>query len=238
MLSKREKYLVVGTIVFASVALFIYFYYFPLKDEIKRLETQSEELSLKLDEAKSLAMKIENTKKEIESVKAEAAENMAILMDTIDEAEVLDYISNKTNYADGSSDISELTAILYEGVSGFNSDKDSEEGLADNLFYYKDITLSFNTNYVNLKDVLKAFETGEKYATLTSLQVKSVEENNLSVPSQDPDSEVPVSTANTSSYPLEIECGLCFYGEQPFWDASGEYTFMEGGNFSKTDLFK
>ena len=110
-LSKKEKYLVIGALVFASVALFIYFYYFPLKDEIKELERQSEEVSLKLDEAKSLAIKIENTKKEIESLKIEAAENMAILMDKIDEPEILDYISNKTNYADGSSDISDLIAI-------------------------------------------------------------------------------------------------------------------------------
>ena len=58
---------------------------------------------MELDEAKSLVVKIENTKKEIESLKIEAAENMAILMKNIDEPELLDYISNTTNYADGSS---------------------------------------------------------------------------------------------------------------------------------------
>lgn len=225
-LSKKEKYLVIGALVFASVALFIYFYYFPLKDEIKELERQSEEVSLKLDEAKSLAIKIENTKKEIESLKIEAAENMAILMDKIDEPEILDYISNKTNYADGSSDISDLIAISYESVSDHD------------LYYSNDILLSFNSNYDSLKEILKAFEAGDKYASLTTMNITSLEKDDSSVTNQGEGSEEAAGTINTSNYPLEIEFGLSFYGETPLWDGSGEYIFMEGGNFSKTDLFE
>lgn len=225
-LSKKEKYLVIGALVFASVALFIYFYYFPLKDEIKELERQSEEVSLKLDEAKSLAIKIENTKKEIESLKIEAAENMAILMDKIDEPEILDYISNKTNYADGSSDISDLIAISYESVSDHD------------LYYSNDILLSFNSNYDSLKEILKAFEAGDKYASLTTMNITSLEKDDSSVTNQGEGSEEAAGTINTSNYPLEIEFGLSFYGETPLWDGSGEYIFMEGGNFEKTDLFE
>ncbi len=228
-LSKKEKYLVIGFLVFASVALFVYFYYFPLKDEIKELERQSEEASLKLDEAKSLAVKIENTKKEIESLKIEATENMAILMENIDEPELLDYISNKTNYADGSSDISDLIAISYDSVSGHD------------LYYSKGISLSFNSNYNSLKEILKAFEVGDKYASLTSMHIVTSRKDDPSANNQVEGSEEAAATATTvatANYPLEIEFALSFYGETPFWDGSGEYIFMEGGNFSKTDLFE
>ena len=225
-LSKKEKYLVIGALVFASVALFIYFYYFPLKDEIKELERQSEEVSLELDEAKSLVVKIENTKKEIENLEIEAAENMAILMENIDEPEILDYISNKTNYADGSSDISDLIAISYESVSDHD------------LYYSNDILLSFNSNYDSLKEILKAFEAGDKYASLTTMNITSLEKDDSSVTNQGEGSEEAAGTINTSNYPLEIEFGLSFYGENPLWDGSAEYIFMEGGNFEKTDLFK
>lgn len=233
-LSKREKYLVIGALVFASVALFVYFYYFPLKNEIKDLERQSEEVSLELDEAKSLAIKIDNMKNQIEELKIEAAESMAILMESIDEAEVLDYISNTTNYGDSESKISDLIAISYEEASGYSSDDDS----FDNLYYDKDILLSFDSNYDNLKDVLKAFEDGDKYTSLTTMNIKSVETNDLLDSEQDEDSDESSRTVNTGEYPLEIECSLRFYGETPLWDGSGEYTFMEDGNFEKTDLFK
>lgn len=225
-ISKKEKYLVIGALVFASVALFVYFYYFPLKDEIKELERQSEEVSLELDEAKSLVVKIENTKKEIENLEMEAAENMAILMENIDEPEILDYISNKTNYADGSSDISDLLAISYDSVSNHD------------LYYSKDILLIFNSNYNSLKEILKAFEAGDKYASLTSMNITSPKKDDSSAANQDEGSEETTGAVNTSGYPLEVECGLSFYGETPLWDGSGEYTFMEGGNFEKTDLFK
>ncbi len=225
-LSKKEKYLVIGALVFASVALFIYFYYFPLKDEIKELERQSEEVSLELDEAKSLVVKIENTKKEIENLEIEAAENMAILMENIDEPEILDYISNVTNYADGSSDISDLTAMSYDSVSNHD------------LYYSKGISLSFNSNYNSLKEILKAFEAGDKYASLTTMNITSLEKDDSSAANQGEGSEETTGAVSTSGYPLKVECGLSFYGETPLWDSSGEYIFMEGGNFSKTDLFK
>ena len=224
-LSKKEKYLVIGALVFASVALFIYFYYFPIKDEIKELERQSEEVSLELDEAKSLVVKIENTKKEIENLEIEAAENMAILMENIDEPEILDYISNVTNYADGSSDISDLIAISYESVSNHD------------LYYSKGISLSFNSNYNSLKEILKAFEAGDKYASLTTINITTSKED-LSAANQIEGSEEATSTVNTPIYPLKVQCGLSFYAEESLWDGSGEYIFMQGGNFSKTDLFK
>lgn len=234
-LSKREKYLIIGALVFSSIALFVYFYYFPLKNEITELERESTEISLQLDEKKSLAVKIENVKKETDELSKRVEEDTAILIDTIDEPELLNYVYGKTVYREDGANISNVQAITYEPIAVQENE----------LYYSKDIELKFQTEYADLKDILKSFETGENYAYLSDITINKAGESGSSTPGQEvtpPDGneipEGPPVTTTMGNQVLDINCRLRFYGEDPTWDGSGEYKFMEEGQFKKDNLFE
>ena len=93
-LTKREQYLIVVALLFSIVALVAYVYYFPLQDEIIELDAQAREIDFQIDEAEKNELLIQTTAAEIEQLESELGESDDFLMDSIDEADILSYVSD------------------------------------------------------------------------------------------------------------------------------------------------
>lgn len=220
-LTKREQNLIVATLLFAVVFLVAYLYYFPLSDEIKELEQQSIDLDFKLDEVRNIEIMIESTSKKIQELEEELTQSREFLMDTIDEAEILKYVSDIV-LADGS-----LSSLSYGSLS--NND----------TYYSKDISLNFTSSYRGLKNILRAFETGEIFTLIPSISLSPIGNEVEIVETVDEDGETIVTETVVENLSIvNVSCTIRFYAEESTWDGSGEYDFMSGSNFGKNNIFR
>ena len=218
-LSKRERYLVLATLIFAILALFIYYYYFPLKNEIESLKFQSEDLSSQIEEAKNTRILIDTSKKEIEDLNVQILESRDFLMDSIDEPALIKYIN------DIASGDSNLESINYNQL------------LDNEIYFTKDINIRLDTDYLNLKKILREFEEGENFTTLHNFTI-FINNQTSTTEITNEDGQVEVVEIPGNTMPLTIDMLIRFYGVEGTWDGTGEYDFMKSGRFSKPNLFK
>lgn len=217
-LTKREQYLIIGALLFSIVFLVAYLYYFPLQDEITALEVQAMEIDFQIEEAKQTKILIKTTKDEIEQLEKELVESREFLMDAIDEPDILKYLSDII-LADG-----QLSSISYNIV-------------ADNdIFFSKDVGLDFVTSYNGLKNILAAFENGEKFTLMSSISIYPIEERGEMTETTDEEGEVGTIETSVPSSQVRVNLTTRFYGSESTWDGSGEYDFMDG-SFGKTNIF-
>ena len=173
-LTKREQHLVFVVLLIALLGLFIYYYYFPLKDEIEEMHNRSEALTLDINDAMVTKSFVENARQEKLELEEKSLEYEAYLMDSIDEPILLSYI---------------------EGIAFKDSEKQdlSYSALTDNeLYLHKDIDLNFNIEYKDLKKILEKFEEGEHYSTLNSI---SIEKNESIEDEEYDDDDLPLNVA-------------------------------------------
>ena len=221
-LTKREQYLIIIALLFSSLALLANLYYFPLKDEIKELEHHSSDLDSKITEASTRVVLVEKTKNEIAQLEDELKSRRDFLMDTLDEADLLDYISDII-LSNG-----RLTSISYS--SSENND----------IYFAKNINISFITSYEGLNRILTAFEDGDKFTVAPSIRVSLIEEISQEVDTSDEDDtngESQLSQVTSSSQDLSVNLTARFFAAESAWDGSGEYDFMNG-IFGKTNIFQ
>lgn len=204
-LTKRERNLIIGVLAFAIIGLFVYYYYFPLEEKIKNMQEESETLSLDIDDGKITKIMVDNAKETKNELEEKSLEHEEYLMDSIDEPLLLTYIED----------------IIIE-----DTDKQTlnyNEVTDNNLYFHKDISLSFGTEYQSLKEILEKFELGEYYSTLNSIDINS----NYDTKTED----------NEDQMPLDITYSIRFYGSDATWEDQGQYEFMGGGKYKKNNPF-
>ncbi len=218
-LTKREQYLIVVALLFSIVALVAYVYYFPLQDEIIELDAQAREIDFQIDEAEKNELLIQTTAAEIEQLESELGESDDFLMDSIDEADILSYVSDII-LADG-----QLYSLFYS------------ELVDNDIYFTKDIGLNFTTSYNGLKNILEAFENGEKFTLIPSIDISPEGDVVEETETTNEDGEAIIVETLVSSSMLSVNLSVRFYGSQSSWDGSGDYDFMDE-NFGKTNIFK
>lgn len=228
-LSKRERILIIGTLILALATLFLYYYYFPLTQKNSDMQKKSEELTEQINESMTVKILLDNAKLNLDKLRLETSDNKEYLMETIDEPGILVYISDIIN------DISMDQTIKYQEVL------DSVE------YVSKDINLTFRTSYDELFQILKKFEEGDNYTTLNSISIKmdeiteisNVDEENLDVPiNEDSDEDNLIASEDEMNMPLSVEYSLRFYGKESNWAGTGQYDFMKNGSFRKNNIFE
>lgn len=207
-LTKRERNLVIVVILFAVIGLFTYYYYFPLEEKIENLRKESEELSLDIDDAKVTEILVVSKREEKKILEEESKEYEEYLMESIDEPLLLTYIEDVV------IDDTEEQSLSYS------------ELVNNELYFHKDVSLSFNTEYESLNEILKEFEEGYYYNTLNSISISS----NYAEDEDEEDEE-------DKDMPLSVSYSLRFYGADGTWDGTGEYEFMDGGKFGRDNPF-
>lgn len=211
-LSKREKVLIQITLIIGTVALFVFYYYFPRQDKIRGLHEESQTLSLELDEYKITKLLVDEAKKEAARYRLEIAESDDYLMDSIDEPNILYYISNVIK------DTSKEQYVEYNDLA------------VGEDYISKDISLKFKTTFEDLLNIMKQFEGAELYTTLSSLDINVNNQNMIN--GLDGEEE------EDNHMPLEVEYTLRFYGTSATWGGEGVYEFMDSGKFSKHNIFE
>lgn len=218
-LSKREIVLIVSSLIIASIALFVIYYYIPQKDRITQLKQESIQLSLDIDERKTMKLLVDAEKNEVIDYKQQIADADEYLMDSIDEPNILYYISNNIY------NTSEKQSVSYSVV------EDRE------VYVNKDISLSFDTSFENLITILGSFEEGDIYTTLNSINIK-MDRSNYNTYDGFDDEEQDDEEDKENKSPLNVSYGIRFYATDATWDGSGEYEFMENGKFKRANIFE
>lgn len=218
-LSKREIVLIVSSLIIASIALFVIYYYIPQKDRITQLKQESLQLSLDIDERKTMKLLVDAEKNEVIDYKQQIADADEYLMDSIDEPNILYYISNNIY------NTSEKQSVSYSVV------EDRE------VYVNKDILLSFDTSFENLITILGSFEEGDIYTTLNSINIK-MDRSNYNTYDGFDDEEQDDEEDKENKSPLNVSYDIRFYATDATWDGSGEYEFMENGKFKRANIFE
>ena len=220
-LSKREKILITFSLIAASVSLFLFYYYFPLQDKISDLHEEASKLYIEIEECKTTEILVEAVKKEIEKVKLKIEDSDDYLMESIDEPNILYYISNIIK------DTSKEHSITYNDL---NIKKE---------YTSKDISLSFITTFDNVMNILKQFEEGDMYITLNSINLDmNRDSHNLASGSGEDMDEVNEDLELANQMPLQVKYSLTFYGAKATWDGHGVYEFMDGVLVGKPNIFE
>ena len=133
-------------------SLFIIYYYMPQKDKIAQLKQESQQLSLDIEDCKTKQMLLDATRNEVNEYKKQITDADEYLMESIDEPNILYYLSN--------------IIYDYEDQSVSYSPVEDKE-----VYVNKDISLSFNTSFENLIEILTSFEEGDIYTTLNEISI-------------------------------------------------------------------
>ncbi len=220
-LSKREKILIVFTLIVASVTLFLFYYYFPLQDKINDIHEEANNLDIEIEECKITEILLKPAKKEIEKYKLMIDDSDDYLMDSIDEPNILYYINNILK------DISKEQSITYNEL---NVKKE---------YTSKDISLSFITTFDDVINIIKQFEEGDMYTTINSIDLNMNRDSINLAPSSDEDmDEVNEDLELANKMPIEVKYSLRFYGAKATWDSQGVYEFMDGVLIGKPNIFE
>ncbi|MDI9509415.1 MAG: hypothetical protein QM217_06325 [Bacillota bacterium] len=217
-LSKREIILIACTLIGGLIALFIIYYYMPQKDKIAQLKQESQQLSLDIEDCKTKQMLLDATRNEVNEYKKQITDADEYLMESIDEPNILYYLSNIIY------DTSEDQSVSYSPV------EDKE------VYVNKDISLSFNTSFENLIEILTSFEEGDIYTTLNEISISMNRDNNQYAMEYEQEDEQEDDEVSLS--PLKVSYGIRFYATDSTWDGAAEYKFMKGGEYTKENIFE
>lgn len=202
-LTNREKILLPAALLLIVIALFINFITLPLFKDINKIKTQTQELDTQLAEAKAKQVEVDKLKVEIEKMQANSIENTDGILQIWDQAELLYTIEDIIDpYCKKKSidffNIPSIGSVQAGGVS-----------------------ISINTNYDDLKKLLKALEQAKYFNTITLFDVKKSELGLV---------------ADAEEDNLEVSMNLSFYSQNMATEYPETYNFMNG-KYGKENLF-
>lgn len=153
-LSKRELILLILVFVIAAGALYYTRFYTPIKDDIKVLQDESDDLMIKINNLNMQKNRIPDLKNELSTLQNEFSELTSDFLLGWDEPLLLVYLEN---------------------MIGDNAiKKKSTFYLSEPEAYYSSgtIDLELVTNYPNLKGIIKELEEAPYYNKIQAIDVK------------------------------------------------------------------
>lgn len=153
-LTKRERILLLGALIIAVGIMFFNYIYFPLKEDIKELKTQSEELSIQINEVKQKQALVETLEEQLFKLQEDSDTIYEDVLKTWDEPEILVYIEETLGELGMSELIENYGVITSEG------------------YLNGDINLNMVATYENLMTILSKFEKGKYFNTVEFMTVE------------------------------------------------------------------
>lgn len=208
-LSKREQKLIIFTLLFAVLAMFFVYYYFPLVDEIEELTEKKLEISETLNTNQQMKLLTDALEKEYELLEKERLESTENFINGYDEAELLNYINTVIG------DKTERTVVSFSDIN------------QEDIYLYGDINMNIKTNYKELTDMISELEEGKYFSSIQSIDISTLSDNEAEVD----------GTTEPDAYPLQVNVILRFYAKNQMIDITDSEQF-NSGSYGKSNIFQ
>ncbi len=223
-ISNREKLLLLVVLVLVAIYFFIDKMYTPITDEVKELRKQSEDLAIQVEDMNNKEELIADLSSQEETLQKEINEVNKDIFVVWDDPELLVYIERV---------FGEFGEVKSEAFS---------ETLDATGYWTGDVTLSYETNYENLKKIMTEFEKNKYFNTVVTFDIssRSAEQANID-PNTGIITDTTLDTDNsdevTNDDTLVVNLVLRFYSQETFGKYPDNYDFMKG-IFGKENIFK
>ncbi len=223
-ISNREKLLLLVVLALVAIYFFIDKLYTPITDEVIELRKQSEDLAIQVEDMNNKEELIADLSSQEETLQKEINEVNKDIFVVWDDPELLVYIERV---------FGEFGEVKSEAFS---------ETLDATGYWTGDVTLSYETNYENLKKIMTEFEKNKYFNTVVTFDIssRSAEQANID-PNTGIITDTTLDTDNsdevTNDDILVANLVLRFYSQETFGKYPDNYDFMKG-IFGKENIFK
>ena len=200
-LTKREKILLPTVLIIILSALFLNFFYLPIHKNIKELEIQTDSLNQEIQVMEDKSNNLNELKQDIEELSKQIDNDYSDILRIWDQAELLVLVENMV------SKLSEQQSIDFFDVTDTST---LQAGV---------ISLSFQTNYKDLKEILHKLENADYFNTIS----------NYSITARD--------LLENEDYDLDVTMDLRFYSVKLDNEYPDDYGFMKN-KYGKNNIFK
>jgi len=229
-LSKREKVLLLGALIIIVFAVFITYVYLPLTKKVDKLQMQSDNCTVQLQEAQTREVLIENLEVQLKTIREELKTKHEDIIKLWDQAELLVLIETTIDEFCEKESIDFFDPIEAGSVQA------------------GDISIKINTNYENLQMIMDKLETSKYFNILTSFEITKVESSNYDNDATDTDATDNDTTDNNNDVvfnpsqvnneqkELDVILNIRFFSRNINEDYPKEYDFLNG-EFGKENIF-
>lgn len=203
-LTKREKVLLLGTLIIAILTFFVIYIYLPIQDSIETLQGQSEELAIQIQDARAKELLITELETELSKLTEEVDERCNDILQVWDQPELLNFIevTMKNNC--------EKQSIDFFDPIDVSSIRTGE------------ITIKVKTDYNDLQKLWKDFEKAEYFNTLQSFTAVKDMEDRTMINSQEANLDVTMilrfyAKSQSLDYPEEYDFIRGTYGKKDIY---------------------